>query len=115
MEAKTYTVPQLAAELGFAPAYIYTAKASKREPMPGSKNHMVLEAMRERGITWDNVVPAPRGLKKAHVEAAPSIDSAPNVTPEVIAPPRAVLVRESLAPAIHASLPRREATINFKE
>lgn len=101
MEAKTYTVPQLAAELGFAPAYIYTAKASKREPMPGSKNHMVLEAMRERGITWDNVVPAPRGLKKAHVEAAPSIDSAPNVTPEVIAPPRAVLVRESPAPAIH--------------
>ena len=101
MEAKTYTVPQLAAELGFAPAYIYTAKASKREPMPGSKNHMVLEAMRERGITWDNVVPAPRGLKKAHVEAAPSINSAPNVTPEVIAPPRAVLVRESSAPAIH--------------
>ena len=107
MEAKNYTVPQLAAELGFAPAYIYAAKASKREPMPGSKNHMVLAAMRERGITWDDVVPAPRGLKKAHVEAAPPVDPAPsvdlaqNVTPEVITPPRAVLVRASSAPAIH--------------
>lgn len=107
MEAKTYTVPQLATELGFAPAYIYAAKASKREPAPGSKNHMVLEAMRERGITWDHVVPAPRGPKAGHVEAAQivdpalDIDPAPNVTPEVIAPPRAVLVRASSAPVIH--------------
>ena len=107
MEKQTYTVPALASALGFSPAHIYAAKESKGNTRPGSKTHMVLAAMRDRDITWDDVVTAPRCGKKAHVEAAPfvdptpSADSAPNITPEVIAPPRAVPVTESSAPAIH--------------
>ena len=61
MDKPTYTVAELSRMIGISTIYIYSAKNAKKPPMPGSKSGDVLEAMRQRGITWDQVVPAPKG------------------------------------------------------
>ena len=61
MDKPTYTVAELSRMIGISTIYIYSARNAKKPPMPGSKSGDVLEAMRQQGITWDQVVPAPKG------------------------------------------------------
>ena len=61
MDKQTYTVAELSRLIGISTIYIYSARNAKKPPMPGSKSGDVLEAMRQQGITWDQVVPAPKG------------------------------------------------------
>ena len=60
MDKKTYTVSELADLLGVESKHIYNAKASKGIPSSGSMKRVVVDEMRKRGITFDQVVPAPR-------------------------------------------------------
>ena len=65
---RTYTVAELAGLLGLSPKDVSNAKYSKtKNPLPGSQIGAVLEGMRLRGITWNQVVPA----YAARVEKAP--------------------------------------------
>ncbi|MGE4310259.1 helix-turn-helix domain-containing protein [Desulfovibrio sp.] len=73
MEAQTYTVPKLAELLGVEARHIYNARASKGIPSAGSMKRVVLDGMRKRGITWDKVVPAPKGGGRK-ASGAPSPD-----------------------------------------
>ena len=61
MGKQTYTVAELSRLIGISTIYIYSAKNAKNPPMTGSKSGDVLEAMRQHGITWDQVVSAPKG------------------------------------------------------
>lgn len=72
MDKPTYTVAELSRLIGISTIYIYSAKNAKKPPMTGSKSGDVLEAMRQHGITWDQVVPAPKGAgRKAAGTPAP--------------------------------------------
>lgn len=61
MDKQTYTVAQLSALIGISVKNIYNAKGLKRPPSSGSMMGAVLTEMSKRGITWDQVVSAPKG------------------------------------------------------
>ena len=61
MDKPTYTVAQLSALIGISVKNIYNAKGLKRPPSSGSMMGAVLTEMSKRGITWDQVVSAPKG------------------------------------------------------
>lgn len=61
MDKQTYTVAQLSALIGISVKNIYNAKGLKRPPSSGSMTGAVLTEMSKRGITWDQVVSAPKG------------------------------------------------------
>lgn len=66
VKQQTYTVPELAALFGLPQKDVANAKDNKRRtPRPGSKVAIVRERMLAKGITWDQVINAPRGRKAA--------------------------------------------------
>lgn len=70
MEKKNYTIKELAALLGVSPKDVANAKyVQNKEPRPGSNIAAIRDGMTARGITWDQVVTAPRG-KSAGTDAA---------------------------------------------
>lgn len=99
MSNKTYTMPELAELIGVDVKIVSNAKYSKGTPRPGSNIHLVIDKMDQAGITWDQVVPAPRGGNKknrsAHVVGAAIADAAPSITPEAIGLPLVEKVCES--------------------
>lgn len=79
MDKPTYTVAQLSELIGISVKNIYNAKGLKRPPSSGSMMGAVLTEMSKRGITWDQVVSAPKGgVRKAAGEPVPD-DEAPMV------------------------------------
>ncbi len=79
MDKPTYTVAQLSELIGISVKNIYNAKGLKRPPSSGSMMGAVLTEMSKRGITWDQVVSAPKGgVRKAAGEPVPD-DEAPVV------------------------------------
>ena len=85
-QTKTYYMSELAALIGVDTKVLSNAKYSRGTPRPGSKIHLVLEKMKEMGITWENVVPA---CKRAYADPARS------VTPEDVDPPLVERILES--------------------
>ncbi len=86
MSDKTYTISELAELIGIDVKIVSNAKYSKGTPRPGSNIHLVVEKMREMGITWDKVVSAPKSGYKGRrnsrsVDAAHAVP-APSLTPE---------------------------------
>ena len=66
MDKQTYTVPELSKLIGITTNHIYNAKTSKSTPRSGSMQGAVLDAMRKLGITWEQIVSAPKsGGRKA--------------------------------------------------
>lgn len=74
MDDKTYTMPELAGLIGVPVKVVSNAKYSKSAPRPGSNIHLVIEKMKEMGITWDHVVSAPRGGYKGR-RNTPTVDA----------------------------------------
>lgn len=72
MDKQTYTVPELSKLIGITTNHIYNARTSKSTPRSGSMQGAVLDAMQKHGITWDQVVSAPKGgVRKAAGASVP--------------------------------------------
>jgi hypothetical protein len=83
MERETYTTRELADLLGLNIVAINNAKQQKpKNPQPGSAIHAVTEAMKARGITWEQVTPTPRG----NIQKNPQKADAPPATIAETAP-----------------------------
>lgn len=114
MNDKTYTMPELAGLIGVPVKVVSNAKYSKSTPRPGSNIHLVIEKMKEMGITWDHIVSAPKGGYKGH-RKTPTVDASraapePDLVPEAISPP---LVKRVSAPTRPAE--QSESEINDDE
>ena len=69
---KTYTMHELAALLGVAYKGIKNTRQFKdASSRPGSRAYAIREALRERGISWDQVVPDKRGGRRKKTLDAP--------------------------------------------
>ncbi|MCL1939562.1 MAG: hypothetical protein FWG04_02740 [Desulfovibrionaceae bacterium] len=83
MTKQTYTTSELAAALGVTVRDIANAKYSPaKNPIPGSGVHTVREGMREKNITWEQVVLSRGGRQPGSVKAAPVEAKPPTVAPD---------------------------------
>lgn len=84
-QRRIWTVSELAAALGVKDRDIRNARNTKGAGRPGSRNHNIISAMRERGISWNDVaareirsrvkdktasIPAPGGVDVPPVDSA---------------------------------------------
>ena len=98
-EKPTYTMKELAELLGYNLKDVQNARYVKTvNPVPGTKIHAVREAMRERNITWEQIVSEKVRREAARAAKAPM--------PENLVP--AKLEQES-SPAIESPLPAKPA------
>jgi hypothetical protein len=94
MQQQFYTIKELATLLGEKVGDVRNAKTwTPKNPRPGSAIYRIIEAMKDRGITWDQVVssishenkadsPAPTAAPASVPAPAPADESPPAVAPE---------------------------------
>jgi hypothetical protein len=89
VQKPTYTLRELAELLGFTYADVTNAKHAKN-PIPSGTSYAVLEAMRERGIAWDQIVPAKTARKESPVMPAMNQEALAEAAAEEEEPPLVV-------------------------
>lgn len=84
VNAKTYTIPELAGLIGVKPSVLYGIRKSKSPGvLPGTAAAKACAYMQEHGITWDQVLAASHGPQKKE----PAIPAAPRFEPEPLEEP----------------------------